>query len=204
MSIINTLAIPLIILNMSILHAPSSILKSFEKLVFNFLWGKRDKIKRHVSTSNPKLGGLGVVDIFAKEKALKAVWMRKLNDPRCIINNMFVQYLERSGITPPILQQINFRDITKFEMLSGLPIFYKEIIGAYNYCKYIKPLEKLSNYEFLTQIIWGIELFKVKNTPLNFKHWIQSEIIFVKDLFNENGELLNENFILSKLWNKTD
>ena len=42
---------------------------------------------------------------------------------------------------------MNFRDITKFEILSGLPIFYMEIIGAYNYCKYIKPLEKLTNYK---------------------------------------------------------
>ena len=39
-SITNTLAIPLIILNMSILLAPSSILKSFKKLIFNFLPGK--------------------------------------------------------------------------------------------------------------------------------------------------------------------
>ena len=34
---------------------------------------------------------------------------------------------------------------------------------------------------------------------MSYKHWIQSEIIFVKDFFHENGELLNENFIWSKL-----
>ena len=58
-----------------------------------------------------------MVDIIAKEKALKAVWMRKLNDPCCIINNIFVQYLKRSGITLPILQQMNFRDITNLKIL---------------------------------------------------------------------------------------
>ena len=202
--LINSLAIPLTILNMSILHTPLSILKNFEKLIFNFLWGKTDKIKRYVTTSYPRYGGLGVVDIFVKEKALKAVWMTKLYDPSCIINNIFVHYLNNCGITLPILLQMNFRDITKFEMLTGLPVFFKEIISAYNTCKYIKPLEKLSNYEFLTQIIWGNELFKMNNTPLCFKHWIKSGLIFVKDLLNENGELLNEAFILSVLQTKND
>ena len=64
-------------------------------------------------------------------------------------------YLKQSGITLSVLQQMNFRDITKFEILSGLPVFYKEIISAYNFCRYIKPLKKMSNYEILTQIIWG-------------------------------------------------
>ena len=41
-------------------------------------------------------------------------------------------------------------------------------------------------------------------TILSFKHWIQSEMIFVKDIFNDDGKFLNETFVLSKLHTKTD
>ena len=41
-------------------------------------------------------------DIYAKEKVLKAAWIKKLNDPCSIVNNIFVQYLEHSAITRSI------------------------------------------------------------------------------------------------------
>ena len=72
-----------------------------------------------------------MVDIFVKEKAQKAALETKLNEPCCIINNHFVHYLKHCRITEPTtLKQIYLRDITKFEIVSGLPIFYKEIIIA--------------------------------------------------------------------------
>jgi hypothetical protein len=39
------------------------------------------------------------------------------------------------------------------------------------------------------QIIWGNELIKFDHKILLFNNWINSELIYVNDILNENGEM---------------
>lgn len=42
---------------------------------FNFIWNKSERIKRNTLIGNVRNGGLGIIDVESKLKALKAVWL---------------------------------------------------------------------------------------------------------------------------------
>ena len=46
--------------------------------MFEFLWGKRDKIKRSVIINEKMKGGLSMIDIERFFAALKAAWILRL------------------------------------------------------------------------------------------------------------------------------
>lgn len=45
--------------------------------------------------------------------------------------------------------------------------------------------------KFLGQFIWNNEHSQYKNKTLSFENWIRSESLFIKHIFDENGELYN-------------
>ena len=77
--VINTLAISKLIYTASILPLPPpNFIKEINKLIYNYLWGSRDRIKRNTLIGPVKSGGIGIVDIETKFKALKASWIPRL------------------------------------------------------------------------------------------------------------------------------
>ena len=58
---------------MSVLPSPPvNIFKEIEQIIFDFIWnGKKDKIKRQILYYSKEKGGLGVPNIYIKNKALK-------------------------------------------------------------------------------------------------------------------------------------
>ena len=57
----------------------------------------------------------------------------------------------------------------------------------------------MSNYDFFTQILWCNNLFKDKNQCIIFKNWIDGGFVYVKDLFDDHGEFVNEKILSAKL-----
>ena len=86
-------------------------------------------------------------------------------------------------------------------ILKSMPSFYQDVWQSYYRCKTIKSLEHMNSYDFLSSTIWGNELFKFKNKCLFFKHWIDSNIVYVRDLFNRNGNMHAYEYVLNKLTN---
>ena len=75
-TVINSLIIPKIIHSATVLDVPTNVIPEITKLLFNFLWGPRDKIKR-LSVINSKHNlGLGMVDIDSFFLSLKAKWFK--------------------------------------------------------------------------------------------------------------------------------
>ena len=59
----------------------------FSKVVYNFLWKKKDRIKRNTLIGKVNQGGIGIVDIESKFSAAKASWIRRILDKRTIIKS---------------------------------------------------------------------------------------------------------------------
>ena len=57
----------------------------------------------------------------------------------------------------------------------------------------------ISRNEFLSQFIWNNKLFTYKSKPLCFTNWIKGGILYVKDIFNKNGELYDISFFTNAL-----
>ena len=54
------------------------LVKNINKLIYNFLWDSRERIKRLTLIGQVSKGGIGLVDIETKMKALKATWVPRL------------------------------------------------------------------------------------------------------------------------------
>ena len=86
----------------------------------------------------------------------------------------------------------SFTSASEFPVISNLPKFYQEVVLAFNSVKSVKPVKCISDYEMMTQPIHGNILFKWKDKCLYLKSFLKSNILYVKDLINENGVLKSE------------
>ena len=143
-------------------------------------------------------GGLNIVDIYSKERALKASWIPRLLE-RDSKNRIVDHVLERQNLTFELVLKMNFRKFDQFCVLLKIPKFYANMFIAFNYCKYIKPIYKLNNTELLSECLWGNDYFKVNGKTMFLRNWLKSGFIFVKDLLNDKGGWLDDKEIFNKL-----
>ena len=77
----------------------------------------------------------------------------------------------------------NFLEIRK--LLHGIPQFYVEVLSAFNECKHISG--NLTCDQFLSQPIWNNKLFIYIGKTLCYENWIKCGILYMKELFDDNG-----------------
>ena len=79
--VINSLAISKLIHAGSVLPIPEdSLIKKIKTSIFNSIWDKPDRFKRDTIIGNVEDGGIGLVDVELKLKAIKASWIKRLVD----------------------------------------------------------------------------------------------------------------------------
>ena len=202
-SVINSLALAKLIYTASILESPDGeFIKKINRLVLNFIWNKTDRIKRNTIIGHIKDGGLGVTDVEAKIKALKATWVFRLKESNhciksyvnsfCIPNNIDLDYL---------ILTTDYR-IQNNEIISKMPLFYKQVFACFNTCKEIQG--NPSTVSLLKEPIWSNMRFLHKGKSIFFPNWSKSNILFVKDLFSAKGILKSPDEIIRILENKSN
>ena len=98
-----------------------------------------------------------------------------------------------------MILKTNVKSLGNFPVLGSIPTFYQDILLAFNNCKTIKPIDNCNPLHIMTEIIWGNEMFKFRKCCLYNKNWIDSNIVYCKDLFTMNGEVLPEIELIHKL-----
>ena len=78
-------------------------------------------------------------------------------------------------------------DLKNPEIAHILPTFYREIFCSFNSCKKLKTLNQFSSNEILNEPIWNNKIFTYKNKVLFFENWVKGQILYVKDLFDAQG-----------------
>lgn len=203
-TIIKQLAIPKILFSATMLAVPENVVKNLNTLLYEFIWGKKDSIKRNVIINDVKHGGLQMLDVEALFSSVKASWVvRYLNaspdEVWPIVANKYFTLLGDKFL----LFKLNCSDAKAFPILKQFPAFYREVYSSYN-------LSKCVTHEFvidtiLDQPLWGNDYIKCKtidgnNTALLFKSWIESNLIKVGNLRFING-VLDDQFIFNKVRN---
>jgi len=200
--IVKTLAVSMLVYNFTMLHVPDEIYKMLNKCIYEFIWNKVDRIKRNTMINKLENGGLNMIDIESKANSLKAAWI-----PRLLVNkrlsSVLNMYLERENMSLEMLLNGN---ITKKCMFPKqfLPDFYSDCITSFNMCKTSKELNNMKVHDFCKQPIWCNRLFIHKDRSLLYKNWSKGGIRYVKDLYNEEGQFVNESYIIAKLAVKTN
>ena len=197
-AVINSLVIPKLIYNFSVLTTPVVVIESLNKLIFDYIWGKNHKVRRATIIGDYENGGLKIVDLESKINAIKTSFIPKFFENNSL-SQILKHYLSELGFDLQNLLKMNFKSAKSFEIIQKLPYFYQEIFISYNSCKILKPADQLKSYELMTETIWGNEYFKQKHKTLYFETWIKSGFIFVKDLFQNDGIWRDEIDILHSL-----
>ena len=196
--ILKSLAISKLVYNFTVLEVLPDIIKVINKIFFNFLWHKTERIKRNVLINDFQNGGIRMIDVESTVRALKAAWI-----PRLLSDNgncgILDQYLTNSKVSVKVLIEGGVTDQKVFPKEICLPQFYIDCITSFNLCK-DKPNTNV--HSFLVQPIWCNDMFKWKGKCIIFKHWIDSGFLWVKDLYDESGNFLTDKEIYMRLTDK--
>jgi hypothetical protein len=173
-SIIKQLAMPKVLFSASMLSVPEGVIKELDTIFFNFIWGKKDKIKRSVLINDINCGGLKMVDVESLFLSVKASWVvRLLNANEDEVWTMVAHHL--LNFIPnddAFLLKLHMTDRNALICMNKLPTFYQEVIIAFNKAKCIS-LEDFCN-NIMDQPIWGNVFIRCntadgKNVPLLYK-----------------------------------
>ena len=203
-SIINTLALTQLYYSAIILNYPNTeTLKNIQRLIFKFIWGKRDRIKRNTLIGNIADGGIGIVDVESKFKSLKAMWIKRLSENKSTIRIFFESIIHKKSIDLAYLLKTSNTNIYDFEnAFNKLPKFYCEVLCAFNECK-LKEKICISD-KVLTQPIWFNTNFRTNKHSLFFANWAKVGILYVKDLFNQEGKFHDIEYFSDVIKNKSN
>ena len=97
----------------------------------------------------------------------------------------------------------NLDNITVNKYAKQIPEFYGEVLRSWNKIGGGQNRTPLNFADVRKQIIWGNKLIKFDHKTLLFNNWINSDLIYVNDILDENGEI-SHNFILNHLNNKSN
>ena len=197
--IIKTLGLSKLIYRFNLLPVPDPVIKKVKRLSFDFLWNKKEFVKRTILYNKIYEGGINMLDIDSHITALKAAWVPRFIKEPLYFDIISECIIRETGLSLPQFLRTNFRTSSSCPVVKKLSQFYQDIFTSYNKCKSIKQFDRMSSSEYFSQIIWCNELFKVKNKCICFKNWINSGIIYVKDLFTLDGMWMSEEEIIRKL-----
>ena len=108
---------------------PKGLVKEVNSILYGFIWNGKDKVKRQALVSDPKKGGLKMLDIESMIKAKRVAFMKKKileeypSPWKTILNNLL------SPIGGCFVLHCNF-DTSKLKI--QLPAYYKECLEAWS------------------------------------------------------------------------
>ena len=200
--IIKSLLIPQITYLYSVLPMPKKYIQTVNKIMYKFLWnGKSEKIKRDAMTNSYDKGGLNMIDLNMHIKTVLIKWVSSLtNNIPAAWKEIPKLYLNEFGENLFIFR-MNMDNPKNLNGIKSIPEFYQNIIKSWIEIGGAQKSYPKNNIEILKQPIWGNKYIKFKGKMITHKSWINSGIVYIKDLVDNNG-IICERQILEKLKNK--
>ena len=167
---------------------PLSVMKKVNSLIYAFLWGCQDKIKRGQIIQSYELGGQKMLDFEFKIASLQLKWMQRYYSGPC--NNtcctMFEYYLKQKSTH--IFLQTNFD--TK-ECNTKLSPFYKEVI--LHWSSLIHTKNGVMYGSVCNEVLWYNKYIKTDKRTIFYKELADKQIFKVKHILNNDRKIMTFN-----------
>ena len=163
-TIINALALSKMTYVASILELPDpKYIKDINKLIFKFLWNKQDRIKRNTLIGDIKDGGIGIVDMESKLRALKATWIPRLVTSNHILKKYVGSFCKPLNIDIDYLIKTSETSIDDYGILKKSQCFTSRYspVSTYVRITQTKLLIPLKNSSHNQYGLIGFSFFKV-------------------------------------------
>ena len=183
--VINSLVTSLFVYKMSVLPNlsqgfHSKINKIFEKFIWN---DKRPKIPIAILQLNKQNGSLGLVNLYWKEKALKASWLAMLEKDQ-LLRKIAARELGIPDLE--ILEKANLSSKDAANIFTES--FWKDVIIAW--CEYNFQNQVNSPVDVAYQWIWFNSHLRIANKPIFMKNVYSKGLEILLQIVNLHGELM--------------
>ena len=171
--------------------------QKLNKILYSYLWDKKERIKRNTLIGKIEWGGIEMLDIQSRVKRILSS-----SAPWSIIGKDIITKFNKNRL----LLYVNDPEI---KYLEKLPPFYKQVFQGLIKTNSIEFREIKTLTVLLNQSIWcnkHITLHngnRSKKTTLFLQNWIDSNLLFVKDLRFDRGKL-DVTYILEQVNTKTN
>ena len=178
--LINSLMGSLFVYKMQVLPDPSDrIIKDFENIIVKCIWnGKKPKVKTTTLYANKQKGGLRLVNLKHKFKALKIAWLFR--------EDVFIQN-QLSMLPPTELGhnfwhcQLNVNDVKQFLNIDSDP-FWKQV--AMHWFELTFKENIAESNEILQQVIWCNTHIRIRNKPVPPQNITDKGMVFISDIWD--------------------
>ena len=151
MLICKTLALPKLVYAASLLPIPNGIVKRINKILFNFIWGCKDRVRRKTVINKVRDGGLQMLDVDNHFLALKEAWVPRISMNSHKIYAKIGRYYVDKIADITITLKMNFYVLNTMPCLMHIPCIYREIIMAY--CRSNGPTYIVSRSDLFNQCL---------------------------------------------------
>ena len=182
--VVNTLVASLFVYKMMVLPSiPRQFVTNFDNIVREYLWsGRKAKIAYRI-LQNPKgEGGLGLVNLAMRDKALKATWPKILNHEQEYATLVYKQ-MKCSALKEDVWRfNLELRDINSLKIRND---FWVDVLKSWNEYR-INSYSRWDN-----QLIWYNSKIRIKDKPFMWNDVYQRGLKFVYQLF-ESGDFKSD------------
>jgi exonuclease III len=192
--VLKSLALSQLLYPMSILDLPEWVMEEANELFYSFLWkDKRDKIKKTTVIREIKDGGIKMIDIDSMARAMKCKWAARLYD------NLDKKWaiIPNSYFKPYSLKLFMSTTYHPTSLPPLMPPFYRQCL--YSLSQLLPNDKVLVDIDVIShQKIWQNKFLLQNRLPYYNDEWVSKGIIFLKQLFNHEGELLTYEELFTK------
>jgi len=181
-TVLRSLVIPKLLYLCSNLYVPDEYIKQVQELTFKFLWGyKPPKIKQSTIIANIHQGGLKMPLFSEVVRSAKIMWIKRILD---------VRESKWKILAYKLMSATEFDLYCKNDIKYIKPKspFYKQVLEAWYRFHSVSPVNV---DEILQEIIWNNKFIVIGNKPFMHKKWYDKGILYIQDVLNADGKLLN-------------
>ena len=180
--ILKTLALSKLIYTTSMLTPPDKFVKRVNQSIAQFVWRKKvPKIKQTTMIGSKEKGGLDMPDFDAINSALKAAWIKRINDSNDNANWSHIPTMLLRPLGGAFLLKCNY-DVKSLKVNIPIP-FYNEALHAWQIINSSAPHSK---EEILNEIIWNNRFIKINGYSVYYKTWHKVGVEKLKHIICDN------------------
>ena len=185
--VVNTLIASLFVYKSLVLPCiPKTYIKQIESIIQEFIWdGGKSKIAMDKLKGLKTDGGLGLVDIEARDRAFKASWVFRIKDNEFISKLAFV--LMENPLGHDLWRaNLNTKDIKK--LFPKVNKFWQYVMSVWFNVSCIKPKDRnmVGN-----QLVWYNSEIRIDNKPIFHKKLYQAGLKTISDILDRTNNFLN-------------
>ena len=176
--VVNTLIASLFVYKMMVLPViPRKVVKNLDNVIREFIWnGKKAKISYRILQNSRKAGGLGLVNLEYKDKALKATWPHILSKEE-EYGSLVYGIMRCSTIGSNIWKcRLLAEDVKTLKIKSE---FWEQVLTAWSEYNFMQ------DFRIENQILWYNSSIRIKGKPFLWADVYTSGLLYVHQLFEK-------------------